>query len=171
MAESFIHKNLADKRKEIQAYIGSLERDLEKARRDLSAIVVTEHVFQAKGPNVTADMELSFLFPRHELPRLARAAMEANPDGITAPQIASHVIAVKGPAVNDRHLKRSIGYKVVQIMRRWERERKAVREKKVGTAIIYGLAAAPTRPRAPALDASPYISPSLGLGDLPAHDT
>jgi hypothetical protein len=33
MAESFIHKNLADKRKEIQAYIGSLERDLEKARR------------------------------------------------------------------------------------------------------------------------------------------
>jgi hypothetical protein len=48
MAESFIHKNLADKRKEIQAYIGSLERDLEKARRDLSAIIVTEHVFQ--GP-------------------------------------------------------------------------------------------------------------------------
>jgi hypothetical protein len=43
MAESFIHKNLADKRKEIQAYIGSLERDLEKARRDLSAIIVTEH--------------------------------------------------------------------------------------------------------------------------------
>ena len=89
MAESFIHKNLADKRKEIQAYIGSLERDLEKARRDLSAIIVTEHVFQAKGPNVTAYMELSFLFLSHELPRLARAAMEANPDGITAPQIAS----------------------------------------------------------------------------------
>jgi phage shock protein A len=84
MAESFIHKNLADKRKEIQAYIGSLERDLEKARRDLSAIIVTEHVFQAKGPNVTAYMELSFLFPRHELPRLARAAMEANPDVIAA---------------------------------------------------------------------------------------
>ena len=36
MAESFIHKNLADKRKEIQAYIGSLERDLVKARRDLN---------------------------------------------------------------------------------------------------------------------------------------
>jgi hypothetical protein len=33
MAEAFIHKNLADKRKEIQAYIGSLERDLEKARK------------------------------------------------------------------------------------------------------------------------------------------
>ena len=29
MAVSFIHKNLADKRKEIQAYIGSLEREME----------------------------------------------------------------------------------------------------------------------------------------------
>ena len=140
MAESFIHKNLADKRKEIQTYIGSLERGLEKARRDLSAIIVTEHVFQAKGPNVTAYMELSFLFPRHELPRLARAAMEANPDGITAPQIASHVIAVKGLNADDRHLRRSIGYKIVQIMRRWEKERKAVREKKVGMAIVWRLA-------------------------------
>jgi hypothetical protein len=139
MADSFIHKNLADKRKEIQAYIGSLEADLEKARRDLSAIIVTEHVFQAKGPNVTAYMELSFLFPRHELPRLARAAMEANPEGITAPQIAKHVMAVKALNADDRHLRRSIGYKVVQIMRRWERERKAVREKKVGTAIIWRL--------------------------------
>ena len=32
MAEAHIHKNLADKRKEIQAYIGSLERNLEQAR-------------------------------------------------------------------------------------------------------------------------------------------
>ena len=108
MAELHIVKNLADKRKEIQAYIGSLERDLEKARRDLSAIIVTEHVFQAKGPNVTAYMELSFLFPRHELPRLARAAMEANPDGHNRPSNCSHVIAVKGLNADDRHLRRSI---------------------------------------------------------------
>ncbi len=54
MAEPHIHKNLADKRKEIQAYIGSLERDLELARRDLSAIVATENVFQSKCPKVIA---------------------------------------------------------------------------------------------------------------------
>ena len=35
MFESVIVKNLADKRKEIQAYIGSLEKGLEQARRDL----------------------------------------------------------------------------------------------------------------------------------------
>jgi phage shock protein A len=49
MTEPSINRNLADKRKEIQAYIGSLERDLEQARRDLSAIIATERVFQSKG--------------------------------------------------------------------------------------------------------------------------
>ncbi len=34
MAESFIHKNRADKRKELQAYFGSLEQELEQAHRD-----------------------------------------------------------------------------------------------------------------------------------------
>jgi phage shock protein A len=47
MAEAHIHRNLADQRKQIQAYIGSLERDLGRARRDLSAIVATERVFQS----------------------------------------------------------------------------------------------------------------------------
>ena len=44
MAVAFINKNLADKRKEIQAHIGSLERDLEQARRDLSAVMATDHI-------------------------------------------------------------------------------------------------------------------------------
>ena len=56
---------------------------------------------------------------------------------ITAAQTAKHVMIVKALNADDRHLRRSIGYKVVQIMRRRERERKAVREKKVGTAIVW----------------------------------
>lgn len=60
---------LTQKRKEIQAHIGSLEQGLEQARRDLSAIVATEHVFLARGPNITAYMHLAYLFPRLELPR------------------------------------------------------------------------------------------------------
>jgi phage shock protein A len=137
MAESFIHKNLADKRKEIQAYIGSLENDLEQARRDLSAIIATERVFQSRGPNVTAYMELAALFPRHELPRLAREALASNQDGMTAPQIATHVIAAKGLDVKDRHLRKAIGYKAVQLLRRWEKVRQVVRVRKVGTAIVW----------------------------------
>lgn len=55
MAESHIVKNLADKRKEIQAYIGSLEADLEQTRRDLSAIIATERVFPSPGINFVKD--------------------------------------------------------------------------------------------------------------------
>ncbi len=96
MSESLLSENLADKRKQIQAYIGSLEADLEQARRDLSAIVATERVFQARGPNVTAYMHLAHVFPRHELPKLAKAALEAAPDGLSTVQVAAHVIAAKG---------------------------------------------------------------------------
>ena len=108
MAESFIHKNLADKRKQIQAYIGSLEADLEQARRDLSALVATERVFQARGPNVKACMHLAHVFPRHELLKLARAALEATPDGMSTIQVAAHIIAGKGLAKDDSHLRKAI---------------------------------------------------------------
>ncbi len=134
-----MNKNLADKRKEIQAYIGSLERDLEQARRDLSAIVATEQVFQARGPKVTVYMELSFLFPRHELPKLTQAVLEASPDGMTASAIAAYVIAEKNLDGKDKRLRLAVSYKVIQVLRRWEKARKVTRVKKVGTAIVWRL--------------------------------
>lgn len=137
MAESFIHKNLADKRKEIQAYIGSLEQDLEQARRDLSAINATERIFQARGPGVTAYMHLANLFPRHELGKLAQAAMQACPDGLATNAMAAYVIAAKELDTADRHLRKAVGYKLVQLLRQWEKRRKVERVGKVGTAIIW----------------------------------
>ena len=99
MAEAFIHKNLADKRKQILAYIGSLERDLEQARRDLSAIVATERVFQSRGPKVTAYMELAALFPRHALPDHVKATLVTSQDGMTASAIASRILWASTKAV------------------------------------------------------------------------
>jgi hypothetical protein len=46
MAESHINKKLSDKRKDI----GSLERDLEQARRDLSSILAAERCFSPEAP-------------------------------------------------------------------------------------------------------------------------
>ncbi|MBL8903897.1 MAG: hypothetical protein JNK83_11465 [Rhizobiales bacterium] len=136
MAESYIFKNLADKRKEILSYIGSLERDLEQARRDLSAIIATERVFQARGPKVTTYMELVQLFPRHELPRLCLAALaEASP--ISTKDIALYVIKEKNLDATDRYMRKAIAYRVCQVMRRWEKVRKVERVKKAGTAIVW----------------------------------
>ena len=138
MAESHIHRNLADKRKEILSYIGSLERDLEQARRDLSAIIATERVFQARGPKVTTYMELVQLFPRHELPRLCLAALaEGSP--ISTKDIALYVIKEKNLDATDRYMRKAIAYRVCQVMRRWEKMRKVERLKKAGTAIIWKL--------------------------------
>jgi hypothetical protein len=130
---------LAVKRKEIEAYIGSLEADLEQARRDLSAILAATAVFSGEGPKPTAYMNLSRLFPRHELPRLARAALEAHSEGISTKAIASHVIDVKGLDGTDRHLRKAIAYKLIQVLRRWERERRLVRVGKDGAAVVWML--------------------------------
>jgi hypothetical protein len=40
-------------------------------------------VFSAEGSKVTAYMNLAKLFPRHVLPKLAKAALAASPDGIS----------------------------------------------------------------------------------------
>lgn len=138
MAEKLIFKNLADKRKEIQAYIGSLERDLEQARRDLSAIVATERVFQSRGPKVTAYMNLSAMFPRHELPKLCMAAITAT-SPISTKDIAAYVIAEKKLDAADKYVRKAITYRCVQVMRRWEKMRKVERVEKVGTAIVWRL--------------------------------
>ena len=139
MAEAHIVKNLSDKRKEIQAYIGSLEADLEQARNDLSAIVATERVFQARGPNVTAYMHLAHVFPRHELPKLARAALECTPDSISTVQVAAYVIAAKELDTTDKRLRKAVTYKLVQLLRQWEKKRKVQRVGKVGVAIVWRL--------------------------------
>ena len=137
MAESLVLKNLADKRKEIEAHIGSLEQDLEQARRDLSAILAATKVFSAEGYKVTAYMQLTKLFPRYVLPKLCQAALNEATDGISTTGIAALIIAAKGLDQGDRHLRKAIAYKVVQHMRRMERERKVMRLGKVGGAIVW----------------------------------
>ncbi|CAN5261969.1 hypothetical protein BH10PSE7_BH10PSE7_37900 [soil metagenome] len=137
MAELQVTKTLDAKRLEIEGHIGSLEQDLEQARRDLSAILAAIKVFSAEGPKVTAYMNLSRLFPRHELPRLAKAALAASPDGISTTGIAAHVIAAKGLDEDDRHLRKAITYKAIQVVRRWERQGVVVRVGKTGGTLIW----------------------------------
>ena len=125
---------LATKRREIERHIGSLEADLDQARRDLSAILAATAVFSGDGPKPTAYMNLTKLFPRFELPKLCRAALDAATGPISTRDIAAHVIAAKGLDGTDRHLRTAIAYKVVQHMRRLERERRVGRTGKVAGA-------------------------------------
>jgi hypothetical protein len=140
MEQPQVLNTLAVKRKEIESYIGSLEADLEQARCDLSAILAATAVFSGEGPKPTAYMNLTRLFPRHELPKLARTALEAHSEGISTKSIAAYVIEAKGLDGSDRHLRKAISYKLIQVLRRWERERRIVRIGKVGTAVVWRIA-------------------------------
>ena len=152
LLETQVLVTLNSKRREFECHVGSLERDMEQARRDLSAILAAIKVFSADGPRVTAYMNLSRLFPRRELPKLALEALTAStPAGLSTVAIATYVIAAKGMDGGDRHLRKAIAYKAVQLMRRWERERKVRRNGKEGSAVVWrslgllGLCAVTTR--------------------------
>jgi hypothetical protein len=100
-----ILNTLESKRRQIGTHIEHLERDLEQARRDLSAVLACSVVFSGDAPLPKSYMNLNKLFPRHELPKLCKAALEAGPRSTR--EIAAHVIQVKGLDGQDRHLRRT----------------------------------------------------------------
>jgi hypothetical protein len=135
MEQPQVLNTLATKRAEIQAYITSLERDLEQARRDLSAVLATEKVFSGEGVVPKAYLNLSKVFPRNEIPKLIWPVIEAATAPLSTRDLAAHVIAVKGLDAQDRHLRKALAYKIVQIVRRWERQGRVKRLGKEGTSV------------------------------------
>jgi hypothetical protein len=127
VAEPLINRNLAAMRLEIEAYIVSLNRDLEQARRDLSAVIATAY------------MNLAYLFPRHELPKLAIAAFAGSNGQLTTTQIAAQIGAAKGLNETDRHLRKAITYKFIQLMKQWEKRRKVERVGKEKAVVVWRL--------------------------------
>lgn len=126
---------LNSKRKDIEAYIGSLERDLDQARRDLSAVLAAIKVFMAEGPRITPYMHMTKVFPRHELPKLCTEALAAATGPISTTEIAIYIMRAKGLDDGDRHLRKAICYKAVQVLRMWEKRKKVVRHSKVGASV------------------------------------
>lgn len=132
-----ILNTLAVKRLEIEQHIIKLEADLEQARRDLSAILAATAVFSAEGPLPKSYMNLTRLFPRYELPKLCRRALETANGPMSTREIAAYVIREKGLDGQDRHLRKAIAYKVVNILRRWERDRRVERTGKLQNVVVW----------------------------------
>jgi hypothetical protein len=80
---------LTVKLKQIEAYIISLERDLEMARRDFSATLAATKEFTGGGSVPKSYMNLSKLFPCHVLPKLCKATLEASQTPISTKAIAA----------------------------------------------------------------------------------
>jgi hypothetical protein len=130
-----ILNTLNSKRREIEAHIGKLEADLAQARRDLSAVLACIVVFSGDAPVPKSYMNLSKLFPRHELPKLCKTALEAGPRSTR--EIAVHIMSVRELDLSDRHLRKAVAYKVVQVMRRWERQKVVSRAGRAENAVVW----------------------------------
>ena len=135
MEQPQVLNTLATKRAEIQAYIVKLEHDLEQARRDLSAVMATEKVFSGEGVVPRAYLNLAKAFPRNEIPKLIWPALEAATEAVSTRDLAAHVIAAKGMDAQDRHLRKALAYKIVQIMRRMELQGRVKRLGKDGASV------------------------------------
>ena len=138
MADPQVLNTLNAKRQDIEGYIADMERRIEEARSDLAHVLATIRLFAGEdGERVTAYMNLTRLFPRNELPKLAREALEARPDGTDTRAIALHVIEAKGLDASDRHLRKAIAYKVVQVLRRQEKRGEVSRAGKQAGAVVW----------------------------------
>lgn len=138
MVDEFIHKNLADKRKEIQAYIGSLERDPEQARRELSSIIATERGVSIQRPQGDGLHGIGCVIPAMRSPVLSKPHLLPVRTAWSRWTLPITSLLQRSWTAN-RHLRRSIGYKVVQVLSRWEKVRKVTRLKKLGTVIVWWL--------------------------------
>lgn len=135
--EPQVLNTLATKRREIEDHIARMEADLDQARRDLSAILAATAVFSGEGPLPKSYMNLTRLFPRRELPRQCLAALQSSSQPMSTREIAAYVMREKGMDLGDRYLRKAIAYKVVNILRRWERDRKIARTAKVAGVVVW----------------------------------
>lgn len=128
---------LDSKRKQILAYIARLEADMVRARRDLSAVTEAIRIFTPQGECASAYMHFAGLFGRRELPELCRQAFDAADGPLDTSEIATYAMLAKGMDATDKHLRKAVTYKIVMILRRWERLGRLKRLGKRGTVLVW----------------------------------
>lgn len=141
MTNPQIINTLEGKRQHLEDHVCWLEKALEQARADLSHIAAVIRLYEAPeaGEEFPVHMNLNRLFPRGDLPKLCNDALKAAPDGLSTRDLALIVIDAKGLDARDRHLKTSVAYRIVQVMRRQEKQRRIKRIGKRDGAIVWRL--------------------------------
>lgn len=76
-------------------------------------------------------MNFAGLFSRRELPELCRQAFQAADGPLDTSEVATYAMLAKGMDATDKHLRKAVTLKIVQVMRWWE---KAARSSGLGSA-------------------------------------
>lgn len=142
MSDPQVINTLRSKADNLQGYIAKLERDIEQARADLAHVLATLHLFEAPadGEPHPLHYDIHRLFKPREMASLCHEALASGP--LSTIELAEWVIARKQFPGADRHLRKSIAYKIVQALRMQERRGvKVARAGKRAGALVWRLIA------------------------------
>ena len=117
MADPHAISILRRKRDEIESAISAYERRIKDAQRDLSAVNATLRLFELSGDTqqFPVYVDLSRLFKRFEMVRLAKAAL-AEEGPLDTRELALRVMRAKGLDESDKVMRQTIAFKLVQAL-------------------------------------------------------
>ncbi len=112
MAESTTVTSLCAKRDELERIIGSYEKSISAARRDLAHVNATLELFERDdAPNAyPSRLSIARMFKRDEIFSLCTAALAEVPEGLDTRELALTVIRAKGMDQADAVL---LGFRIV----------------------------------------------------------
>ena len=142
MAESSTVTTLRAKRDQIEGLIAHFEDRLKEARTDLAHVNATLRLFEMDGEaqeNARAYMNLNRVFPRGELRKLCVEALEATQAPMSTREIAAYVIKAKGWDEDDRALRTSVTFRIVNTLRVPRRRERIERVEKRKGVVVWGL--------------------------------
>jgi hypothetical protein len=119
MAEPQIVTTLSNKRDELERIIGSYEKAIEAARRDLAHVNATLQLFERDGvPNAyPSRTNLVRVFRRGEIFSICKAALTQAPAGMDTRELALAVLRAKEMDEGDVVLRKALAWSIINIMR------------------------------------------------------
>jgi hypothetical protein len=126
MAEPQIVNTLRSKRDELERIIGSYEKAIEAARRDLAHVNATVQLFEHDGvPNAyPSRMNLIRVFRRGEIFAICRVALAQASAGMDTRELALVVLRTKGMDEGDAILRKAVAWSIINVMRAQHRRGK-----------------------------------------------
>ncbi|MFG1189240.1 hypothetical protein [Xanthobacter flavus] len=138
MADPQVLSTLRRKRSEVEGFIAKLEKQIDTAKRDLSAINATIRIFEVNGEprEFPAYVEIHRLFKRGEMTAICRAAL-AEEGPLDTRELALRVIRAKGLDEGDKALRQTIALRIVQALRLHEQRGGVRRSGRLNGAIVW----------------------------------
>jgi hypothetical protein len=121
MPELQVINTLNTKADDLRSQVVRIERELEQTKAALSHVLATMHMFRPPraGEEFPTHYNMAQLFKRREIVGYCTKALQAGP--LDTRQLSDWIIEKKQFPNPDRHLKKSVAFRVVQALRLQEK--------------------------------------------------